>query len=126
MATGLTLDTGALIAAEKNSREFWLLWREAVDNERDITVPSVALAQAWRGTNALMARAIALCDIERFAEAEARPTGLLLARSKTTDVVDAAVVLSAASRGDVIVTSDPRDIRHLMGKAGKHLQVVVL
>lgn len=124
MATGLTFDTGALIAAEKNSREFWLLWREAIDNERDITVPAVALAQAWRGNSALMARALVLCDVEQFTEAHARPTGRLLGRAKTSDVVDAAVVLSAASRGDAIVTSDPKDIRHLMDKAGKQLRVV--
>ena len=31
MAEGLTLDSGALIAAEKGDRVFWALWKKAMD-----------------------------------------------------------------------------------------------
>ena len=31
MAEGLTLDSGALIAAEKGDKRFWTYWEEALD-----------------------------------------------------------------------------------------------
>jgi predicted nucleic acid-binding protein len=115
---GLTLDTGAIIAAEKSGRRFWTIGKEARDRKAIMTVPVVVLAQAWRGNNALVALALKGCRIEEHEESIARRVGELLAKSRTSDVVDAIVVLGAIARGDTIVTSDVKDIEHLIAAAG--------
>jgi hypothetical protein len=92
VARGLTLDTGALIAAEHRS----------------------VFAQAWRGRNPLIDRLLPACVLEPMMEEMARSIGRLLAVAGTSDVVDAMVVLGASARGDAILTSDPEDIAALV------------
>ena len=53
----------------------------------------------------------------------ARQAGSVCARAKTTDVIDATVVVGAAARGDVVVTSDPMDLRHLARSNGLALEL---
>jgi hypothetical protein len=118
MAAGLTLDTGALIAAEKRSFRFLAIWKERQERRLLVTLPAVAFAQAWRGNSPVIARLLPACRVETFDERHGRLVGELLAKSRTADVVDAAVVLGAIARGDRIVTSDPEDIRHLLAAAG--------
>ena len=109
--TGLTYDTGALIAAECGSRQLWVLHRRALQRGILPTVPSVVLAQAWRGgRQAHLGRLLRGCRVASFGERDARATGAALAASGTSDVVDAGVVVGAGVRGDTIVTSDPRDL----------------
>jgi hypothetical protein len=50
--------------------------------------------------------------------ARARLTGILCGRTGSSDVVDAAVVVSAAQRGDLILTADPDDLRPLAAAVG--------
>jgi predicted kinase len=115
VAAGLTLDSGALIAAEKADRRFWALWREALDRGVTVTVPAAVVAQVWRGNFAVIARVLLGCEVEELTEAGAKRVGRLLAASRTADVVDACVVVGAAARQDAIVTSDRRDIERLVG-----------
>jgi len=60
------------------------------------------------------------CRIENLDETRSRAAGLACARSGTSDVIDATVVIGAVARHDLVVTSDPDDIRHLAAslKAG--------
>jgi len=44
---------------------------------------------------------------------DATAAGILLARSKTADIVDAHVVICAQRAGQAVVTSDPADLRRL-------------
>lgn len=107
-------DTGALIALDKN--DFTMRRYHARLNDLAIVpiVPAGVLAQAWRGgRQARMARALANADQIDFTKADAREVGAMLARSKTSDVVDASCVLAAAPVG-VIVTSDPGDMRRVL------------
>jgi hypothetical protein len=53
------------------------------------------------------------CFVDPLDEALAKSAGELCGKTKVADVVDAAVVASAARRGDAILTSDPRDLRRL-------------
>ena len=53
------------------------------------------------------------CFVEPLDEALAKSAGELCGKAKVADVVDAAVVASAARRGDTVLTSDPRDLRRL-------------
>ena len=114
MATGLTLDAGALIAADKNDRRIWTLLKEAVLRNAVVTVAPVVIAQAWRSNHPRMAQALAGCDTDYLYEGEAKEAGRLLAESRTVDVVDALVVLGAIRRRDCIVTSDAKDIERLI------------
>ena len=69
------------------------------------TVPSVVLAQAWRGgPQPNLSRILKGCVIEAVAENAAREIGKLLAANGSSDVVDAAVVISAARRGDLVLS----------------------
>jgi predicted nucleic acid-binding protein len=115
---GLTLDSGALIAADRNDRRFWVLWKEALRRGADVTVPAPVVAQAWRGNrNARMAQLLAACVVEPLSESDARDAGELCGRVKTSDAIDACVVVSAAARGDAVVTSDVHDITYLVQAA---------
>lgn len=116
---GLTLDSGALIAADRNDRIFWAFLKEAIDRGVVPVVPALALAQAWRSPRqARLAQLVKACWVEPLDESLAKSAGELCAAAKTSDVVDAAVVASAAKRGDVVLTSDPKDLRRLASVTG--------
>lgn len=53
--------------------------------------------------------------VESMDETLARLVGELCGRARTSDIVDAAVVITASRRGDMILTSDPIDLLHLAG-----------
>ena len=124
MAAGLTLDSGALIAAEKGDRRFWVLWKEALDRGAIVTVPAAVVAQVWRGDSPVIARVLQGCEVEALSEERAKRVGRLLATSRTIDVVDASVVVGAAARRDAVVTSDRRDIDRLVG--GLKQKIVII
>ena len=117
---GVTYDTGALIAAERGSRDLWLLHRRLLERGVVPTVPPVALAQAWRdgGRQAQLARLLRGCRVPSFGERDAQTVGEALAVSCTADVVDAAVVVTACIRGEAIVTSDPDDLSAVASAIG--------
>ena len=112
--TGVTYDTGALIAAERDDRRMWTLHRRALERGLLPTVPAGVLAQGWRGgPQPQMSRLLAGCRIEQFDEARARSAGAACAMAGTSDVVDAAVVIGALARGDLVVTSDEPGLERL-------------
>ena len=122
--TGLTYDTGALIAAEHDERLIWSLHRAAVRRGIVRTVPSVVLAQAWRGgPQAQLSRLLRGCQVAELDESEARAAGALCGAAGTSDVVDAAVVVGAIDRDDAVVTSDLDDITQLADAAGRRLVI---
>ncbi len=126
MARGLTLDAGALIAAERRSEIFRAIWQEAVRRHAVITIPAPVFAQAWRGRNPLIDRLLPACVLEPLTEDGARAIGRLLAEAGTSDVIDAMVVAGASVRDDAIVTSDPNDIVHLVNalRTGRRLPII--
>jgi len=124
LATGLTLDSGALIAAEKGDRRFWALWKEALDRGATVTVPAAVLAQVWRGNNVVIARLLEGCDVETLTEERAKQVGRRLAAARSSDVIDAFVVIGAVARRDAVVTSDPSDIDRLARGLRQKLTVV--
>jgi hypothetical protein len=116
---GLTLDAGALIAYERGDDLVRAWLQEAFDRAAVPTVPSVVVAQTWRGgRQARIARLLQACHVEDLDEPLAREAGMLLGRSGTSDVVDAVVVVSAGRRHDMVLTSDPDDIEVLANICG--------
>lgn len=120
----LVLDSGALIALERNDRA---MWRRLKAAQLAGSVPvshGGVLGQAWRGPRqALLAKALAGITVRALDERLGRLAGELLARSGTHDVVDAALVLLAED-GDDIVTSDPDDLEPLAALTGRHVELL--
>ena len=124
---GITYDAGALIAAERDDRRLWALHRRALERGVVPTVPSGVLAQGWRGgQQAQMSRLLGGCRVEDFDEPRARSAGAACGAAGTSDVVDAAVVVGAAARRDLVVTSDPADLTRLRDALNVELQLEVI
>jgi predicted nucleic acid-binding protein len=117
--SGIVLDTGALIALERNDRTLWAVLKLAALRTRDVLVPSTALAQAWRAraSQARLGSALRHCVIASF-DTVARDVGELCGRARTNDICDAHVAIVAATHGDILYTSDPRDMRRLITTIG--------
>lgn len=116
---GITLDAGALIAAERNDRDFWAFYKDATREGVVMNIPAGVLAQVWRGAEqARLAQLINSCYVVPLDEELAKAAGVLCGSTGTSDVVDASIVAVAAQRGDSVLTSDPRDIRKLATAAG--------
>jgi predicted nucleic acid-binding protein len=120
---GVTYDTGALLAAERNDRRMWALHAGFLEEEVAPTVPAPVLAQAWRGgaRQANLSRLLALCTVEPMSEEQARAIGQLAARSRHDDVVDLAVVEGALRRRDAIVTADAKDLQRVLSTLRERL-----
>ncbi len=120
----LVLDAGALIAVERSDREIVaLLKAERCAGRVPITHGGI-VGQVWRGgaRQARLARLLAATDIAPLDDALGQRAGALLARTRTADVLDAAVVLLATD-GDVIVTSDVTDLTTLARACEAHIEI---
>ncbi len=116
---GVTYDAGALIAAERGSQSLWALHRRLLERGVRPTVSTVVLGQAWRGgPQAQLSRLLKGCRVDPLSEPQARSAGAALAASKGSDVVDAVVVVTALARDDLVVTSDPEDLRRIATALG--------
>jgi predicted nucleic acid-binding protein len=115
--SGLTLDSGALIAAERGDRRVIALLDRAAERGIAIAVPAGVLAQVWRADPRQHRLHLLLSDdrveVPALDRDEALAIGALCGRVAARDVVDASVATCAARRGQSVVTSDPDDIRRL-------------
>jgi len=122
----LVLDSGALIALEKNDRVMWRRLKAALLANSVPVSHGGIVGQTWRGggpRQALLARALDGIDVRPLDESLGRAAGDLLARAGRADVIDAALVL-LADDGDDIVTSDPEDIEPLAARLGRHVELL--
>ena len=121
---GVTYDTGALVAAERNNRQMWALHAGYLAEEVIPTVPAAVLAEAWRGGSrqASLSRLLRLCDTEPMSENLAKDVGVLAGKSGH-DIVDVSVVEGAVRRGDAVVTSNATHIRTIAEAAGARLRI---
>lgn len=79
-----------------------------------ITVPTVVLAEWWRGTpSRRMRELLAGLVIEPLEPRVARIAGEAIGAIRGATVVDAIVMASAAQRGDTVFTSDVEDLERL-------------
>lgn len=115
--TGITFDAGGLIALDRGDRRVLALVARAAERGMRMTVPATALAQAIRHP----ARQVRLTrlvrnvstDLVALDAADATVVGLLLAATRSSDIVDAHVVVCARRADQVVVTSDAGDLRRL-------------
>lgn len=115
--SGITFDAGGLVALDRNDRRVIVLIARATELGMRITIPATALAQAMRNParQARLSRLIRQpgTDLVALDGPDATAVGRLLARTATTDIVDAHVVLCAQRAGQAVVTSDPDDLRQI-------------
>lgn len=122
----LVLDSGALIALERNDRAMWRRLKAALLGGDVPRTHGGVVGQAWRGRGprqTLLARALAGIDVRPLDDVLGRAAGELLAVAKSSDVVDAALVLLADDQ-DWIVTSDLDDIEALALAARADVELV--
>jgi predicted nucleic acid-binding protein len=107
-------DTGALIAADRNDRNVWADHRARLEAGLVPITTAPVIAQASRSSRqAQLRRFLRGCDVIGFEPGQAHAVGTLLAKSGTTDVVDAHVAVTAARSGATIITIDPDDLEAL-------------
>lgn len=124
---GVTYDTGALVAAERDDRIMWSLHRAALRRGPPPLVPAGVLAEGWRGgPQANLSRLLKGCDTEDLTKTRARAVGALAAQADHDDIVDVSVVEGAVRRNDAVITSNPRHIRKVAAAAGANITIHTL
>lgn len=116
---GLTLDSGALIAFERNDRRVVAILLRNLQHGHGLAVPAGVVGQVWRDgrRQARLARLLGADETEvvPLDDRRAREAGQLCGARHSADVIDASVVLCARSRGHHVLTSDPDDMRQIDG-----------
>ena len=116
-AAGIVLDAGALIAIDRGDKRMIALLQRALVQGRSFRAPAGVVGQAWRDGRVqvtlgrfLRSEEVTIIPLD---EQMARACGELCAAASSPDVIDASVVIVARERRDLIVTSDPSDLRRL-------------
>jgi hypothetical protein len=124
----LVLDAGAFVALERLDRDvIALIKRERLAQRAPVTHGGI-IGQVWRGGSgrqATLARLLPGIDVMALDEELGRKVGLLLKRTKTSDVVDAAIALLTKD-GDQLLTSDVADLRALIKAIGAHVELIAV
>jgi predicted nucleic acid-binding protein len=123
--SGVTYDTGALVAAERNDRRMWALHAGFLAEEVAPTVPAPVVAEAWCGgaRQASLSRLLAMCAVEPMSEEQARQVGVLAGKAAYDDIVDVTVVEGAIRRRDAVVTSNESHILAIADAARARLRI---
>jgi predicted nucleic acid-binding protein len=113
----VVLDAGALIAFERAQPRMRALLREALRTKTRVIIPAGVLGQVFRdGARQVHLRALLagpISEVPPLDQILAEAAGTLCGRTKTSDVIDASVVLIARHRGASVITSDVGDLRKL-------------
>jgi hypothetical protein len=123
--TGVTYDSGALIAAEQGDRRMWARHRALLLRRLVPVVPAPVVAQCWRGTprQAQLARLLSGCEVEALDDTRARATGTLAGRARTSDIVDACVVEGALRRDQLVISSDEGDLNAIAESISRRIDI---
>ena len=123
--TGVTYDSGALIAAERGERRMWARHRALLLRRVVPVVPAPVVAQCWRGTprQAQLARLLAGCEVEALDDTRARATGTRAGRARTSDIVDACIVELALRRHQLVISSDQGDLSTIAESISQRIDI---
>ena len=111
--SGVVLDAGAFIAAERGSGTMAALAQRLVSAKTPLVTSAGVVAQVWRGGGhrqvpiAYLLRHTAVVDLTLSV---ARILGRMLGATQGSDAIDAHVVFLARERGWPVLTSDPDDL----------------
>jgi predicted nucleic acid-binding protein len=110
----IVYDAGALVAAERDDRSVWADHRIRLEVGAVPTTTAPVVAQVSRSARQLqLRRFLRGCEIVAFSPQQADEVGALLGKAGASDVVDAHVVVIAATTGSPVLTSDSDDLRRL-------------
>jgi hypothetical protein len=111
------LDAGALVAIDRRDRVIGAQLRVLQQQATPLRTSAAVVGQVWRDgrKQANLARVLAGVGVEPLGEG--KQIGELLGQTGSADVVDAHVAL-LATPGDLVLTSDPGDIRTLLQACG--------
>jgi predicted nucleic acid-binding protein len=110
---GFVLDAGAFIALERRNPTMVALVELLADAQTPLVTSAGVVARVWRGGGprqvpiAFLLRRTVVLDLT---DVVARTLGRMLGATRTTDPVDAHIVLVARERGWPVLTSDPGDL----------------
>ena len=113
----VVLDAGALIAFERAHPGMRALLREAIRTKIRIVIPAGVVGQVFRdGARQVQLRALLAgptSEVPPLDQILAEAAGTLCGRTKTSDVIDASVVLTARRCRAPVITSDVGDLHKL-------------
>lgn len=110
---GITLDTGALVAIERRKQRGMQLLEFAKQRLAVLSVPIAVVTEWWRGRTDVRERILDVVNVAPLTLAVAKSAGEALSKIPRATAVDAIVMASAASRGDVVFTGDADDLERL-------------
>lgn len=122
----LVLDAGALVAVERGDRWIVALIKQEILAGRAPLTHGGVVGQVWRGgtgRQANLARLLPGLEIAALDDTLGRRAGVLLGRTRGSDVIDASLVLLTTD-GDSLLTSDPSDLAPLAAAAGLQVDLV--
>ena len=113
----MIVDAGPLILDSENlNSRLWALIKRATERGDDLHTTHPVLAQVWRdpASQANLSRALRYFEIHALDESV--DIGLRLAKSDTSDVVDAHLTVVAEGLGTFILTTDHGDMSKLSAR----------
>jgi hypothetical protein len=118
------LDAGALVAVDRRDRTIGAQLRVLHQLGTPLRASAAVVGQVWRDgrKQANLARILAGVGIEPLSQDDGKHIGELLARAGSADVLDPHVALMVVP-ADLILTSDPDDIRKLLRARGVSARV---
>lgn len=102
-----------LVALERRKKRAWDLYRRLRERGAPRTIPAPVLGDWWRGRTDLREAICASSHVEPLTAGVASLAGEALAAVSGATTIDAFVMAGAALRGDVVLTSDPKDLEKL-------------
>jgi len=113
------LDAGALVAIDRRDRAIGARLRVLQQRAMPLRTSAAVVGQVWRDgrKQANLAHVLAGVGVEPLGAGEGKKIGELLKQTGSADVVDAHVALLVGP-GDLVLTSDPGDIRALLQPRG--------
>jgi hypothetical protein len=112
------LDAGLLISIDRSERTAHTFLTAASRSETVLHTTHPVVGQVWRNGSRQARLSAFLKTITIHPFHDGRPVGRLLAQTKTSDVVDAHLVIIAVRLGHDILTDDPDDLATLTAVFG--------
>ena len=109
----MILDAGFLISVDRSERAAHTFLAAASRSRTELHATQAVVAQVWQNGSRQARLGAFLKTITIHPLDDGRPIGRLLAQTKSSDVVDAHLVICAARLGRDILTGDPDDLTAL-------------
>jgi hypothetical protein len=111
----IVVDAGALIALDRSDNVAWALFAKALERGARFVTHAGVLGQVWRkpARQVQLGNVVAGINVWPLTAMMAKEAGVLLAKSRTFDVNDAALALLCRP-GDTLWTSDLEDLLLLL------------